>query len=37
MNVVAAQPHLAEDTHNLLVDFMFAIRRFGIPKRFLHW
>jgi putative transposase len=32
--IVAARFHLAEDTHSLLDDFMLAIRRFGIPKRF---
>jgi putative transposase len=32
--VVAARFHLAEDTRSLLDDFMLAIRRFGIPKRF---
>jgi transposase InsO family protein len=32
--VVAARFHLAEDTRCLLDDFMLAIRRFGIPKRF---
>lgn len=32
--VVAAKFHLSEDTRSLLNDFMLAIRRFGIPKRF---
>jgi putative transposase len=32
--VVAAKFHLSEDTRSLLDDFMLAIRRFGIPKRF---
>jgi putative transposase len=32
--IVAARFHLAEDTRSLLDDFMLAIRRFGIPKRF---
>lgn len=32
--VVAAKFHLAEDTRSLLDDFMLAIRRFGVPKRF---
>jgi transposase InsO family protein len=32
--IVAARFHLTEDTRSLLDDFMLAIRRFGIPKRF---
>lgn len=32
--VVAAKFHLSEDTRSLLDDFMLAVRRFGIPKRF---
>jgi transposase InsO family protein len=32
--IVAARFHFAEDTRSLLDDFMLAIRRFGIPKRF---
>jgi putative transposase len=32
--IVAARFHLAEDTRSLLDDFMLAVRRFGIPKRF---
>jgi transposase InsO family protein len=32
--IVAARFHLAEDTRSLLDDFMLALRRFGIPKRF---
>jgi putative transposase len=32
--IVAARFHLAEDTRSLLDDFMLAVRRFGMPKRF---
>jgi putative transposase len=32
--IVAARFHRAEDTRSLLDDFMLALRRFGIPKRF---
>jgi transposase InsO family protein len=32
--VVSAQFHLAENTESLLGDLMWAVRRFGIPRRF---
>lgn len=32
--IVVARFHLAEGTRSLLDDFMLAVRRFGIPKRF---
>ncbi len=31
--VVAASFHLTEDTRSFLIDFLLAIRRFGIPQR----
>jgi len=32
--IVVARFHFSEDTRSLLDDFMLALRRFGIPKRF---